>query len=144
MQKILDKVLDKYINLYYSEKNEGDAKEIIEAAKEEIKRRIYSDIKEEIKEEALRDADEIIKKRAELHRLKELRNLSIEGIFIAFFVGLLVNQVTDIIGYYKGSVNLDDLLPTFILVLIFGALGAGIFIFAFMSTFLDLWKREQG
>ena len=49
---------------------------------------------------------------ANRQKIEDLRNLMWSGFFLAFLVGLAVNQVTDIIGYYKGTVAVDEIWPT--------------------------------
>ena len=74
-----------------------------------VKERFISDIKEEIKveykEEMKKNAEEEREKIRLINKIKDFKALFFSGIIIAFIVGLLVNQVTDIISIFKGALN---------------------------------------
>ncbi len=143
MSDKLSILIDNYIDKCgYTAKSKDDEL-IIEKAKKQIKQEISKEICEEMRDKALREADTIIKNRVEMHHIKELRKLAIEGLIVAFFVGLLVNQVTDIIGFLKGTVTLDSIIPTIILVLFFSSICVLIFLLEFISTFIKLWRKAK-
>lgn len=69
-----------------------------------------------------------------------------EGFIIAFFVGLSVNQATDIISFYKGASSLPSIGATVIITLILIAISIGVYVYTFLSNVLALikdWKDEK-
>ena len=75
-----------------------NSRKIFEAARNALIAGIVEEVKEEekdkIKQKAIEEAQEEIKNQKLIHKIKELRTLTIIGIIIAFFVGMAVNQVT--------------------------------------------------
>ena len=67
--------------------------------------------------------------------------LTVEGFLVAFFVGLLVNQVTDFIGYFKGTIQVADIWPTIMISIVLLIVCTGFFIFMFLSEILKLFKE---
>ena len=99
MSKKLNNVIEKSLKFsdFYKDKNidkDEEAKFSFEAARDRTAKEIYEEIKNELKEEAINEAQEEIKSQKLIHKIKELRTLTIIGIIIAFFVGMAVNQVT--------------------------------------------------
>lgn len=72
----------------------------ISAVKMQLTSKIYNEIRDEVRDEALMDADNIIEKKAGQKRIKEFKNLMIDGAIVAFFVGMLVNQVSVVLAFY--------------------------------------------
>lgn len=101
MGSTLDKVVSEYVHNNAEEKQEKP--DILVAAEEAIKKKIIDEIRSEI------SAEEYIKARAEVeaeeneNKLEELKEIIWSGFCVAFLVGLLVNQVTDVITYLKGG-----------------------------------------
>mgnify|MGYP000911505253 FL=1 len=99
MSKKLNNVIEKSLKFsdFYKNKNidkDEEARFSFEAARDKTAKEIYEEIKNELKEEAINEAQEEIKNQKLIHKIKELRTLTIIGIIIAFFVGMAVNQVT--------------------------------------------------
>lgn len=100
MRKILTETIERALLL---EKNFRDvdlnkdknSRKIFEAARNELVAGIVEEVKEEekdkIKQKAIEEAQEEIKNQKLIHKIKELRTLTIIGIIIAFFVGMAVN-----------------------------------------------------
>lgn len=101
----LDKVLDAVMRLKEDiiEKNASseDKNEVIDALREQKRQRIINEIKEEYKQQVIQEANIEIKKELNKQKIAELRNLMVEGFFLAFLVGLAVNQATDLISVVK-------------------------------------------
>ena len=103
MSKKLNNVIEKSLKFsdFYKDKNidkDEEAKFSFEAARDRTAKEIYEEIKNELKEEAINEAQEEIKNQKLIHKIKELRTLTIIGIIIAFFVGMAVNQLTGLFG----------------------------------------------
>lgn len=73
-------------------------------AKEQLRNKIYEEIREELKNEIVKDAQDEIDKRANLKQIQEIKTLTVSGAILAVFVGLFVNQVTEIIAFHKGPI----------------------------------------
>lgn len=111
MPKELSKLIDDYlaskgeeIEKIVGELNQ-DEEVLWNSVKEGIEKRIYDEIEKEVRDKAIADAEDEINRRVGMRRIHEYKNLTIIGIVMAFFVGLLANQITDIIGMYKGTVT---------------------------------------
>ena len=82
---------------FYKDKNideDEEAKFSFEAARDKTAKEIYEEIRSEVRQEEIDKAQEEIENQKLIHKIKELRTLTIIGIIIAFFVGMAVNQVT--------------------------------------------------
>ena len=95
MSDKLNMLVDNYVELQnkkvFSSGIEDDYKSVyIDAAKQQLYDMIYEEVKEEVQDQAVIDAEDILKKKAGLRRIEELRKLVFEGFFAAIFVGLLV------------------------------------------------------
>ena len=92
MNKKLNNVIEKSLRFskFYKDKNideDEEAKFSFEAARDKTAKEIYQEIRSEVRQEEIENQKLI-------HKIKELRTLTIIGIIIAFFVGMAVNQVT--------------------------------------------------
>lgn len=102
--EITRKMINAYVN---SQKiSEGDTDTEIEYIKESAKKNLFNDIKEEIfkleKERILEEAKKEIEVLEQKRRIKEIKLLMYEGFIIAFVVGLIVNQATELLNISKG------------------------------------------
>ena len=62
---------------------------------------------------------------------------------MSFFLGLIVNQVTDIIGYIKGSVSLEKIDSTlWILIILIIATGL-ILVYLFIENVLKFLNKNE-
>lgn len=113
----------------------------IEATKERLIKEIYDEIKMEILDEAIKDAEHTINEKAGIKRIDEFKKIMIEGFIVAIFVGLFVNQSTDFIGFFKGSVVLGSIWPTIFLAMLFFAICICIFGWLFISELIKLLKK---
>ena len=110
MSKKLNNVIEKSLKFsdFYKDKNidrDEEAKFSFEAARDRTAKEIYEEIKNELKEEAINEAQEEIKSQKLIHKIKELRTLTIIGVIIAFFIGMGVNQATELISSYEWTNN---------------------------------------
>lgn len=148
MSNTLETLLDKYLKLeekiLFRENAVPNEKEAyVDAIKKQLSDKIYEEIKKEILESVLADAEEIIEKKAGLKRIEEFKKLSIDGLIVAFFVGLLVNQSTDIIGYFKGSFSTNNIWLTVGVVVVLLIICGGIFIGLFISELIKLLRKDK-
>lgn len=99
MNKKLNNVIEKSLRFskFYKDKNideDEEAKFSFEAARDKTAKEIYQEIRSEVRQEEIDKAQEEIENQKLIHKIKELRTLTIIGIIIAFFVGMAVNQLT--------------------------------------------------
>lgn len=78
---------------------------------------------------------------ASVQIISQLKNLMWNGFLIAFLVGLAVNQITDLIGYWKGSVSLSSLMPTLIITVILVAICMGLYFYNMIKETVDIYKK---
>lgn len=116
MSKELDKIIDTALDLepsvnkalqnaWQASKGGLSFDDIKEAAKSDLRSRIYNEIYEEKKAEIVKEAQDEIDRKANIKQIHEIKTLTISGAILAFFVGLLVNQLTELILYYKRPIE---------------------------------------
>lgn len=113
MTKKLDTMIESYIAVKEKDLEtipESDREEYLELFREKIKKMVVEEVKQEYKAQVMADAESDIQQRISDNRISQLKNLMWNGFLIAFLVGLAVNQITDLIGYWKGSVSLNSLM----------------------------------
>ena len=97
MKDTLDNLIDRYIGA----KPEKE-KQLVAAA---VREKIIGEIKPAIEDEMYDSMKEKVQKEMEEKRnfdqAQHLKNLMLEGIVLAFIVGMTVNQFTDIISVFK-------------------------------------------
>lgn len=120
-----------------------DTEAYVKAVKCQLKDQIYKEVCEEVREEALKEAEKITEERTRQKRIEEFRKLTVDGLIVAFFVGLLVNQSTDIIGYFKGSFITPNISITVAIAVVIFLICAGLCGFWFISEVLKLIKGNE-
>lgn len=148
MSEKLDTLIENYVALksdvvFPKEISSDDKEQFVNAVKKQLKAGIYEELKCELRDEALKEADKMIEKQAGLRRIEEFKKLTMDGLLLAFFVGLLVNQVTDVIGYCKGTVQMENIWPTLIITLILLFICTGFFVGMFISQLVTLIRKEN-
>lgn len=128
------------------EVSDEERKELILSLREKKKDEIIKEIKKEYKEELLREIHVEKQKERDRQKLEDFQGLMWNGFFLAFFVGLAVNQVTDIIGYYKGTVTVKQIWLTTMIaaVLCTACLIAYLYTFCRKAiTMYNDWKKDH-
>lgn len=103
------KITKKMINAYIESQNisEGETNDEIEYIKDSAKENLFNAIKEEViileKDRIKKEAEDEIIKLEQARKIKEIKVLMYEGFIIAFVVGLIVNQATEILDISKGE-----------------------------------------
>lgn len=123
---ILNEDVDEtYINHYIEEMSE----EILELKKEKYREEI-----KKIKE------DEEMK-----HYIKKTRKILYEGFFLAFIVGLSVNQVTELIGAYKGTASYTKEMTNYTIIcsLILITASVAMYFWNFIVHFIKYINKEK-
>lgn len=142
----LDDVLDNYIKRKVPElelEEDVDQQEFVNLVKEGLRKQIYDEITIEVRDKALQEADEIIEEKANAYKINEYKKLAIEGFVLAFFVGLFVNQVTEIIGFYKGRLAVESITSTIYVSLVLLGVSILVFIYRFLKNLVDMWKEVK-
>lgn len=141
LDKILDTVMELKIGLIQEEAPNQDKDEIIAALREKKKKEIIAEIREEYKQEIIADANAQMTKDANREKLKEIRSLMWNGFCLAFIVGLAVNQVTEILGFLKGTITTGNLKMTIGFSAIFLLICLLAYIFSFISKAISLFDE---
>ena len=128
MSETLKTVLDKYIEsqnkVVFRENAVPEDKDgYVDAIKKSLTDKIYDEIRAEVRDEALADASKIIE--------------------VAFFVGLLVNQSTDIIGYWKGSFQASNIWITVGIAVALLVICIIIFAYMFISELIKMLRKDK-
>ena len=148
MSETLEILVDNYIKLKEDvvlKESAGikDKEEYTASIKKSLLSQIYTEVENEVRDDAIQKADKIIEKRADKKRINEFRRLTIDGLIVAFFVGLLVNQVTDIIGYLKGSFETSDIKSTVIISAVLLIVCIIIISWLFISEVIKMLEKEK-
>lgn len=99
-------ILDKVVYYFVRHESKGEREEILQAAEQRIKEQIITKIKDDVRSEERTKAKEEIEAEENEKKLDELKDIIWSAFLVAFLVGLLVNQVTDIITLFKnGSIQ---------------------------------------
>ena len=85
-------------------------------------------------------ADEEIERRANIEKLSQLKSLMWTGFVVAFVVGLFVNQITDIVGVFKGTVNLQSVWPTIIISIVLFLICLGLYLYSFFKNVIEMYN----
>lgn len=75
---------------------------VINEAKNSIISQIKAEVKKELISEAKRDAEKEIEAMSLKQRIKDYKTLLVSGVTLSLFLGLTVNQLTDLVSYHKG------------------------------------------
>lgn len=148
MGERLDALIDNYLkskdeDVFSENTSVEDKKMYISAVKQKIADEIRNEMKTEVAEEAIKDAQIEIEENSLKAKLKEYRRLTVDGLLIAFCVGMLVNQSTEIIGYFKGTIQLGNPWITFMLCIVFFAIVVGIFLGLFFSEIIKVLGKNN-
>lgn len=148
MSDKLKTLIDNYValqdeNVFLPGVNEEYKSEYVEATKEKLYDTIYEEIKAEVRDEAVREAEHTINKKAGLKKIDEFKKLTFDGFIVAIFVGLFVNQATDFIGFFKGSVSLSSVWPTIFVACVFLTVCIVIFFWLFATELIKLVKKGE-
>jgi|GEM_PF-5246355 len=143
MSQELEKLIDQVV--------EGDS-QILESAKvysgedykfaikDQIRRRVYREIKEELYGEVMAKVKQDAEKEALNKEIDAIKKLTVTGLVLAFFVGLLVNQCTEVITFFKGIPTEVGLFSTGIIILVLLAACLLIVFGIIISDLLKVWK----
>lgn len=137
--KIIETLINSYVNNAYKSQSDEECSEDEEILIEAAKNKLFQDVKHEIVEsEKVKMREEIKKEFKSLEqkrKLKELKTLMYEGFFIAFLVGLIVNQVTEMINITKGIETKVTI--TLLIIFILGILNLFVYKTKFLGDFYD-------
>lgn len=95
----LDEISEKFVDLSYPEGDEELKKMMEFMFRQELEKKITLEQKQKIRLEVEKE----IEVKSEQEKISNLKVLIFEVVFLSFLVGILVNQVTDIITYLKTS-----------------------------------------
>lgn len=99
--------------------------------KDAVTKELYNNIYAEIQDEVLNNYAGTIEaqmyKDLRTVRIREFKELAFSGLFLALAVGLLVNQLTDVLGVFKGTVLESVLYLTIVFSIILAFISGGIF-----------------
>ena len=148
MSEALETLVDNYIKLKEDivlKESAGteDKEEYTASVKKLLLNQIYTEVEYEVRDYAIQKADKIIEKKADKKRINEFRRLTIDGLIVAFFVGLLVNQVTDIIGYLKGCFEMPNIKITMIFSVGLLIICIVIISWLFISEVIKMLEKEK-
>lgn len=143
LDKVLDALMKSKTDIIRDSVSKEEQEDLIEALRERTKNRIIQEIKAEYKAEVLKEVDFEIQQQANAKKISELKSLMWNGFVLAFVVGLVVNQVTDVIGYYKGSVSLSVIWPTNIIIAVLLSICLAFYFYGFIKSALSIINKEE-
>lgn len=110
---------------------------------EKLKQQIINEITNEIINE---EAEKITKKyegKILKERIEQLKILMINGIILSFFIGIIVNQVTDLLSFWKGTIEINIVPFTFKVIFIFTFFSLIIIVYLLFNSMLKLIAGEK-
>jgi len=124
MSKKLDEVIDtfvqeKYQKTFKSNVGTDDKEQILSMAREKTKSEVLSEIKAELIPELKEELKSTLEEEERQKKISDMKKLLAEGFILALSVGLLVNQVTELIGFFKNISDDHPWISTIILSVIF-------------------------
>ena len=146
MSNYLEQVVSYFVDnkkqdSFDTNENQHD-KLVKEAAKQRIIEKIYQEIYAEGEEKAFEAAEKRSKETSIKRKLEEARNLIIQGFIVAFFVGLAVNQLTEIFVVIKENIVTNDLAETIILFVAFIGVCVAVLGYIFIKELLALIRKD--
>ncbi len=147
LDKILDAVMKSKMELIQREAPSEERDELITALREKKKQDIVDEIRAQYKEELLQEVNIETAREINRQKIEDLKSLMWSGFLLAFVVGLAVNQATDLIGYYKGTVMVDEIWPTVMITCGLCLICIGAYVYSFwknaVSLFDDFKKNKK-
>lgn len=140
MNKItLDEVVNKFLDA--TTENITD-----DRLKEALKLQITNDIKEEVINKEIeciiKKSDDKIREKENKEMLEKLKNIIIETLIIGLILGLLVNQITELIGIWKSGNQIELFTWIWVIVLLV-ALGV-LTMLMYISKLSDFINNNKG
>ncbi len=142
LDEVLNVFCDSKKDVFANNAKEEDIQELKELLKNEIRQNIIDEIVAEQSKEIAIKAQKELDRSEEDKRIGETKNLLWNGFIMAFIVGVLVNQVTDIISFYKGGSSLKTISPTVWICVILAIFCLGMYIYTFAQNFIKIVKNR--
>jgi DNA polymerase III delta prime subunit len=140
MSKTLDEILDVFMkskeDIINKNATAKDRDELITTLREKIKANIIQEIRIEYKDEIVAQANGEIQKRINKEKIRQLKSLMWNGFFVAFLVGLAVNQITDLIAVFKE--NHSNIVTLIISVVLLGIVVL-MYFYQFIKEAIKTW-----
>ena len=118
-----------------------DVDELTSALAERTKANIELEIREKYKQEIIAEAQKEIEKERDKQQIREIRKLMWAGFFVAFLVGLAVNQVTEIIAYLKGDST--TIWVTVLISVVLLLICIGIYLYSFLNDVKNYFDHKS-
>lgn len=144
-------LLYKIVEYYVENKagiNESKAGLTLEG-KQDLKERVINsfieditlDIENELSEEAKNKIIKIENETRKKIKIVEIKKIVWHGFILSFFVGLLVNQVTEVISLCKGTSSDINTFITAIIIMVLILICLGLFIYDFSVQIINMIKE---
>lgn len=104
---------------------------------------IKSDIEDELSEEAKNKIIKIENETRKRIKIAEIKKIVWHGFILSFFVGLLVNQITEVISLCKGTVSDINTFVTAVIILSLVLICLGLFIYDFLVQIINMIKEPM-
>lgn len=147
MGKVLDELIESYVAPFgekYKSKNKCNDEMLQKAQKaliSDYQKDVRAEIVSELTEAEKAKIDKKIREYKTEKDLENLRTVVCEGVFFAVIVDILVNQVTDIVAYYKDGQN--EMVITWVIVLVLGAIVCGYVLFRLATIISRLLGSKE-
>ena len=144
LDRILDMAAEHQCEIIRDDASEEQREQLLKAFKSDKRIEIISEIKSDYREELKADVQKEMNKRNSEEKIKQLKMVMFTGFILAFFVGLAVNQFTELIGHLKRTNLLEPIWPTacaaalflFVCVLVYGVY--------FLKEAIKAYKTKDG
>lgn len=138
LDKLLDAVMRQKQDVIEAEADPSERQELIDALREKKKDDIVKEIRNEYKQELKEEIISEMQDERNRKKIEDLKELIVTSLVMAFLVGLAVNQVTDIISYFKNGDTGISLGWTVLCTIILFAISVLLYIQFFIKKAMDI------
>lgn len=141
-----DEIVEVFANEHYKQKfkrtvSDTEKEQIINILKSETSDAVLKEIRAELSTEIEKEIRTSIEEENRLAKLSDLTKFIFEGFVIALLVGLLVNQITELISYYKGASPELPYISTWIITIVLSAICSLILFVGFVREFTKMYNN---
>ena len=143
LDKLLEAVMKEKAELINQEANEDDREQLIAALRDKMRMEIIDEIRTEYKNELKEEANTELQEELNKNKLDKIKELMWSGFILAFLVGIAVNQVTDLIGFCKGTIEKTAVWQTIVILVVLVAICVVAYLYTFFSQAIKILHDDK-
>lgn len=143
LDKVLQALMKSKVEVVAQKATKEEQEDFVEALIENKRNKIVQEIREEYKAEIIEEAKQEIQQNVFRQKLEDLKELMMSGFILAFIVGLAVNQVTDIISFFKGASSIQDITSTIIITVVLLGVCLLFYGYSFLKKAVEMLDKNK-